>query len=422
MGESRPRCSPERGSRSMTMGNRSIHNSGTPLSCMGIHCAVTLMLLHIAPPAAQAAGFAGGVDCHGLGEANISVTQGGKCISNGIYNNLENCTFSIDVPDTTVLIVERMSVEFSYDILFFQHLVSWQMAEFSMPCAGDRCAFSGVMTKRAKAIGGIQVKVDSRTTVRWTSDESGGPYQKANSYSGWELCLEYPSPAGYYYSWAVDSLLPCPEGYYCAGSSEPLVCEGEGFLTSWNSTGSTECLLAPPGQYLNHVTRTPHLCPAGYYCPGGVQPAQCSGEHFLEDGLTPGQTECSTCPLPRMASSDGLHCEEQTVLTLMLLTLLGGLAAAAVVRNTRLTYNAPRHIAKSRIVWFMMTYWSVGTLGAALLILLKAESLTEVILVVICFGLVALITFVYFHVTIPSNQHGCCRVVLWSFLHTWMPW
>ena len=123
-----------------------------------------------------------------------------------------------------------------------------------------------------------------------------------------------------------------------------------------------------------------------------------------------------------MASSDGLQCEEQTVLTLMLLTVLCSLAAAAVVRNTRLTYNAPRHIAKSRIVIFMSTYWSVGTLGAALLILLKADSLMEVILVVICFGLVALVTFVNFHVTVPSNQHGCCRVVLWSLLHTWMPW
>ena len=45
------------------------------------------------------------------------MTHGGKCITNGVYNNLENCTFGIDVPDPTVLIVERMSVEFSYDIL-----------------------------------------------------------------------------------------------------------------------------------------------------------------------------------------------------------------------------------------------------------------------------------------------------------------
>ena len=34
-----------------------------------------------------------------------------------------------------------------------------------------------------------------------------------------------------------------------------------------------------------------------------------------------------------MASSDGLQCEEQTVLTLMLLTVLCSLAAAAVVRR-----------------------------------------------------------------------------------------
>jgi hypothetical protein len=102
-----------------------------------------------------------------------------------------------------------------------------------------------------------------------------------------------PCDPGYYFSsigHATTTCITCPAGYYCSGDGQSAQCaDGEYSLGTASS-----CQSCPLGMRHADNRDTCIACPAGYSCATpSLNPIECSNGTYAMSGVT---LTCSTCP------------------------------------------------------------------------------------------------------------------------------
>ena len=113
---------------------------------------------------------------------------------------------------------------------------------------------------------------------------------------GLESCIS--CPPGFYCDGGTDQPVKCPAGYFCTGGKSSSTKEQCGLNTYNKFEGQSTCTNCPVGFKCDSLGMTsPVICPAGYYCPGGGNPATlCPDGTYSEITGLQAADDCKPCP------------------------------------------------------------------------------------------------------------------------------